>query len=42
MANKPQRRSEQVLLADEDLMFFSDRGDKEALGTLYDRHSRTA
>ncbi len=42
MANKPQRRSEQVLLADEDLMFLSDRGDKEALGTLYDRHSRTA
>jgi hypothetical protein len=42
MANKPQRRSEQVLLADEDLMFLSDRGDKEAIGTLYDRHSRTA
>jgi RNA polymerase sigma-70 factor (ECF subfamily) len=42
MVNKPQRRSEQVLLADEDLMFLSDRGDKEALGTLYDRHSRTA
>jgi len=42
MANKPQRRSELVLLADEDLMFFADHGDKEALGTLYDRHSRTA
>ena len=23
-------------------MFFADHGDKEALGTLYDRHSRTA
>jgi RNA polymerase sigma-70 factor (ECF subfamily) len=42
MVNEPQRRSEQVLLADEDLMFLSHRGDKEALGRLYDRHSRTA
>jgi RNA polymerase sigma-70 factor (ECF subfamily) len=42
MVNKPQRRSKLVLLADEDLMFFADHGDKEALGTLYDRHSRTA
>jgi RNA polymerase sigma-70 factor (ECF subfamily) len=23
-------------------MFFAEHGDKEALGTLYDRHSRTA
>jgi RNA polymerase sigma-70 factor (ECF subfamily) len=42
MVNNPQRRGEQVLLADEDLMFLSDRGDKEALGTLYDRHNRAA
>jgi len=42
MADKPQRRSELALLADEALMFFTDHGDKEALGTLYDRHSRTA
>jgi RNA polymerase sigma-70 factor (ECF subfamily) len=42
MVNKPQRRSQLVLLADEALMFFADHGDKEALGTLYDRHSRTA
>jgi RNA polymerase sigma-70 factor (ECF subfamily) len=42
MLNKPQRRSEQLLLADEDLMSLVPLGDKEALGTLYDRHSRTA
>jgi RNA polymerase sigma-70 factor, ECF subfamily len=42
VANKPQRRSKLAFLADEDLMFFADYGDKEALGTLYDRHSRTA
>ena len=42
MVKKPQRRSGQVLLADEDLIFLSSHGDKEALGTLYDRHSRTA
>jgi RNA polymerase sigma-70 factor (ECF subfamily) len=42
MVNKPQRRSKLVLLADEDLMFFADHEDKGALGTLYDRHSRTA
>jgi RNA polymerase sigma-70 factor (ECF subfamily) len=42
MVNEPQRRSEQLLLADEDLMSFVPHGDKEALGTLYDRHSRTA
>ncbi len=42
MINKAQRRSEQLLLADEDLMFLSNHGDKEALGTLYGRHSRTA
>jgi RNA polymerase sigma-70 factor (ECF subfamily) len=42
MADKPRRRSELVLLADEALMFFAEHGDKEALGTLYDRHSRTA
>jgi RNA polymerase sigma-70 factor (ECF subfamily) len=42
MGDKPQRRSELLLLADEALMFFADHGNKEALGTLYDRHSRTA
>ena len=42
MVNEAQRRSEQLLLADEDLMSFVPHGDKEALGTLYDRHSRTA
>jgi RNA polymerase sigma-70 factor, ECF subfamily len=42
MDDKPQRRSELLLLADEALMFFADHGNKEALGTLYDRHSRTA
>jgi RNA polymerase sigma-70 factor (ECF subfamily) len=42
MVNKPQRRSEQVLLADEDLMSLVPHGNKKALGTLYDRHSRTA
>ena len=42
MVNEAQRRSEQLLLADEDLMSFVLHGDKEALGTLYDRHSRTA
>jgi RNA polymerase sigma-70 factor (ECF subfamily) len=42
MADKPQRISELVLLADEALMSFTDHGDKEALGSLYDRHSRTA
>jgi RNA polymerase sigma-70 factor (ECF subfamily) len=42
MGKKSQRRSEQVLLADEDLMYLGDTGDKEALGMLYDRHSRSA
>jgi RNA polymerase sigma-70 factor, ECF subfamily len=42
MLNKPQRRSEQLLLADEELMSLVPLGDKQALGTLYDRHSRTA
>ena len=42
MVNEAKRRSEQLLLADEDLMSFVPHGDKEALGTLYDRHSRTA
>jgi len=42
MLNKPQRRCEQLLLADEDLMSLVPLGDKQALGTLYDRHSRTA
>jgi RNA polymerase sigma-70 factor (ECF subfamily) len=42
MVNEAQRRSEQLLLADEDLMSFVLHGDKKALGTLYDRHSRTA
>lgn len=42
MADKPQRISELVLLTDEALMLLTNHGDKEALGTLYDRHSRTA
>ena len=42
MVNEAQRRSEQLLLADEDPMSFVLHGDKKALGTLYDRHSRTA
>jgi RNA polymerase sigma-70 factor (ECF subfamily) len=42
MVNEAQRRSEQLLLADEDLMSFLPHGDREALGTLYDRHSKTA
>ena len=40
MGNKPQSRSEQLLLADEDLMALVGCGDTGAFAVLYDRHDR--